>query len=181
MREGFRCAVVAAVLAIGTITLTSRVGMAQPASPTPSALPTCGAVSAVAPRASPAAASVASTRTEGTILQLVADVPLPGSPSRFDYQSLDETTGRLAIAHMGADQVIVFDTKTRQVIGTIDGVKTPTGVLAVPELGRLFAAAAGSHTVAIIDAARLNVIAQTGQIGFPDGLDYAPTVKQVFV
>jgi DNA-binding beta-propeller fold protein YncE len=115
------------------------------------------------------------------VLQLVADVPLPGSTSRFDYQSFDESTGRLAIAHMGADQVIVFDARTQQVVGTVDGVKTPTGVLVVPDLRRIFAAAAGSHTVAIINADSLDVIAQTGQIGFPDGLAYAPPVKQVFV
>jgi len=180
MRDGLRCVVLAAVLAIVGLTLMFRMGSAQPASPTPAGLPTCGAVSAVEPRASPVAASAASSPAGGTILQLVADVPLPGSPSRFDYQSLDGTTGRLAIAHMGDGHVIVFDTKTRQVVGSV-GVSTPTGVLLVPELGRLFAAAAGSHTVAIIDATSLGLIAQTGQIGFPDGLAYAPAVKQVFV
>src|SRR5215207_2012057 len=99
MRERFRCVIVTAMVAIGSITLTSHIGIAQPASPTPSALPTCGAGSAVSPRASPAATSVASPPTEGPILQLVADVSLPGTASRFDYQSLDETTGRLVIAH----------------------------------------------------------------------------------
>jgi len=82
---------------------------------------------------------------------------------------------------MGADQVVVVDTATQRVVGTISDVKTPTGVLAVPEFRRIFAAAAGSHDVAIIDANSLEVIAHVGQIGFPDGLDYAPTVKQVFV
>jgi len=115
------------------------------------------------------------------VLHPIVDVPLPGAATRFDYQSLDETTGRLVIAHMGADQVVVVDTATRQVVGTIGDVDTPTGVLAVPELGRIFAAAAGSGDIAVIDAERLDVIAHTGQIGFPDGLDYAPAVKQVFV
>jgi YVTN family beta-propeller protein len=115
------------------------------------------------------------------VLQRVTDVPLPGNASRFDYQSFDETTGRLYIAHMGADQVIVFDTRTQQVVATVDGVKTPTGVLAVPELGRVFVAAAGGHDVAVIDAGSLQVIAHVGQLGFPDGLDYVPAVKQVFI
>ena len=115
------------------------------------------------------------------IVQVVADVPLPGSASRFDYQSFDESTGRLVIAHMGADQVVVFDTTAQQIVGTVGDVKTPTGMLAVPELGRIFAAAAGSHDVAVIDAKTLDVITHVGQIGFPDGLDYAPAVKQVFV
>jgi YVTN family beta-propeller protein len=53
--------------------------------------------------------------------------------------------------------------------------------LAVPALGRVFVATAGSHDVSVIDAASLHVIAHAGQIGFPDGLDYAPAAKQVFV
>jgi len=115
------------------------------------------------------------------VLHPIVDVPLPGAATRFDYQSLDETTGRLVIAHMGADQIVVFDTATQQVVGTVGDVTTPTGVLAVPELGRIFAAAAGSGDIAIIDADRLAVIAHVGQIGFPDGLDYVPAVKQLFV
>src|SRR5829696_8213828 len=115
------------------------------------------------------------------VLQPIVDVPLPGSSSRFDYQSLDEASGRLVIAHMGADQVVVVDTTAQQVVGTVSDVKTPTGVLAVPELNRIFVAAAGSGDVAVIDAENLEVVAHTGQIGFPDGLDYAPAVKQVFV
>jgi DNA-binding beta-propeller fold protein YncE len=115
------------------------------------------------------------------VLQPIVDVPLPGPATRFDYQSLDETTGRLVIAHMGADQVVVFDTAAEQVVGTVGDVNTPTGVLAVPELGRIFAAAAGSGDVAVIDAETLSVMAHTGQIGFPDGLDYVSAVKQVFV
>jgi DNA-binding beta-propeller fold protein YncE len=67
------------------------------------------------------------------------------------------------------------------VVGVIDDIATPTGILAVPELGRIFAAAAGSHDIAIIDANSLAVIAHVGQIGFPDGLAYAPQVHQVFI
>jgi YVTN family beta-propeller protein len=141
----------------------------EPASPAPTSEP-----------ASPAG-SVTPVPTGSPVLRPVADVPLPGSASRFDYQSLDETSGRLYVAHMGADQVVVFDTGTQQVVGTVDGVDTPTGVLAVPDLGRVFVAAAGSDDVAVIDAGSLEVVARVGEIGFPDGLDYAPSVKRVFV
>jgi DNA-binding beta-propeller fold protein YncE len=116
-----------------------------------------------------------------SVLAVITDIPLPGSASRFDYQSLDPTTGRLVIAHMGANQVVVVDTATQQLVGTVGDVKTPTGVLAVPELHRIFVAASGSHDVAVIDADHLQVITHVGQIGFPDGLDYAPGVTQVFV
>lgn len=142
----------------------------------------CGAAGTpAAMTTAPIAEAVATPAPPPVVLQPIVDVPLPGSASRFDYQSLDEASGRLVIAHMGADQVVIVDTATQRVVGTVGDVKTPTGVLAVPELGRIFAAAAGSGDVAIIDAERVTVIAHIGQIGFPDGLDYVPAVQQVFV
>ncbi len=184
MREGLRSALPAALLAIIGLILASPARMAQPSTPTtPSGLPTCnGAAPPVAtPDVSPHAAAAQSAPANATTFQLVADVPLSGSASRFDYQSLDDASGRLYIAHMGADQVVVFDTNTQQVAGTVGEVKTPTGVLVVPALGRLFVAAAGSGDVAVVDAESLDIVARTGQIGFPDGLAYAPQAKRVFV
>jgi DNA-binding beta-propeller fold protein YncE len=112
---------------------------------------------------------------------VVADVPLPGGPARVDYQSFDVTTGHLMIAHMGAGQVIVFDTKTRKVIGTVGGLPQVTGVLVVPDHHRIYASVTGNHQVVAIDDQRLTVQARIGNIKFPDGLAYAPTSQQVFV
>jgi DNA-binding beta-propeller fold protein YncE len=114
-------------------------------------------------------------------LKTVTDLPLPGGATRFDYQSLDPTTGRLFIAHMGDGQIVVIDLSTQTVAGTVDDLPTVTGVLAIPELGRVYASVAGSHQVAIVDAGSLNVVARIGAIGFPDGLDYAPNAGRVFV
>jgi len=49
-------------------------------------------------------------------LRIVADVSMPGPAVRFDYQSLDQDQGRLYISHMNADQLVVFDTTTHQVV-----------------------------------------------------------------
>src|SRR3954454_10653170 len=49
-------------------------------------------------------------------LTLVADVPLPGGTGRFDYQSLDQQSGRLYIAHMGPGRLLVFDTRADRVL-----------------------------------------------------------------
>jgi DNA-binding beta-propeller fold protein YncE len=114
-------------------------------------------------------------------LHTVADVPMPGGTGRFDYQSLDDASGRLYVSHMGAGQVIVFDTRSRQVIATIGGLPQVTGVWVVPELHRLYASATGLHRVAIIDTRTLEVIARVGRIRFPDGIAYAPNAKKVFV
>jgi len=115
------------------------------------------------------------------IMRIVADIPLPGSSSRFDYQSLDPTDGRLYIAHMNADQLIVFDTKKRAVVATLDGFNRVRGVLAVPELGRVFASITGDHQVAVVDRSSLKTIAQVGDIKYPDSLAYADSANRVFV
>ena len=54
-------------------------------------------------------------------MKQVAEVALPGPAVRFDYQSLDAKNGRLYLAHMNADQLVVFDTQRRQVIANLDG------------------------------------------------------------
>src|SRR5216683_4018411 len=81
----------------------------------------------------------ASAKPGKPVLRTVMDVPMPGPPVRFDYQSLDPTTGRLYIAHMNADQLVVFDTTSRKVIANLDGFARVHGVWAVPELGRVYA------------------------------------------
>src|SRR6266545_6879757 len=63
-------------------------------------------------------------------LRVITDVSLPGSASRFDYQSLEAASGRLFISHMGAGQLVVFDVRAGKVIGNLDGFPTVTGVLA---------------------------------------------------
>jgi DNA-binding beta-propeller fold protein YncE len=114
-------------------------------------------------------------------LVFVADVPLPGSAVRFDYQSLDVANNRLYIAHMNADQLVVFDTKNRSVIATLAGFPDVHGVIVVPELNRVYASATGDHKVYAVDAETLKIIAKAGPIHYPDGLAYAPGVKRVFV
>jgi DNA-binding beta-propeller fold protein YncE len=111
----------------------------------------------------------------------VADIQLPGSATRFDYQSLDGAGGRLYLAHMGAGQVIAVDTRRHNVLGVVEGLPRVTGVLAVPGLRRLYASPTGIHAVAIIDTKTLKIVGRVGPIGFPDGIAYAPTAQKVFV
>ena len=114
-------------------------------------------------------------------LRIVADIPLPGAAVRFDYQSLDATSGRLYISHMNADQLVVFDTKAREVVASLPGFPRVRGVWAVPELKRVYAAARGSHEVVVVDTETLRTIARVRPIADPDGLAYAPTANRVFV
>lgn len=63
----------------------------------------------------------------------IVDIPLPGSSKRFDYQSLDPTTGRLYISHMYGNRLDVFDTRAQKLLASNDGCPGATGVWAVPE------------------------------------------------
>src|SRR5437868_3975993 len=80
-------------------------------------------------------------------LKLLADVPLSGRATRWDYASLDERSGMLFLAHMGDDVVTVFDTRAQRVVADIPGISNVHGVLAIPELGRVYATATGSNQV----------------------------------
>ena len=128
-----------------------------------------------------AAAAISATDTESTPLTLVRDVPLPGPAVRFDYQSLDVVHSRLYIAHMNANQLVVFDVNQRKVVANLDGFPNVHGVWAVPELNRVYASATGEHKVAIVDMQTLKTIARVGPATYPDGIAYAPGPKRVFV
>lgn len=118
---------------------------------------------------------------KGSILKTVIDIPMPGPAVRFDYQSLDAKNGRLYMAHMNADQLVVFDTQKRQVIANLDGFKRVHGVIAVPETDRVFASATGDHRMVAMDMNTLKIVGSAGPINYPDGLAYSPATKRVFV
>src|SRR5438876_5629552 len=114
-------------------------------------------------------------------LRVVADVPLPGSASRFDYQSLESASGRLFISHMGAGQLVVYDVRAERVVGNLNGFPTVTGVLAVPAEHRAYASATGDHAVVVVDDSTLQIVARVPGPRFPDGIAYAPEERRVFV
>jgi DNA-binding beta-propeller fold protein YncE len=113
-------------------------------------------------------------------LQTVARVPLSGPAVRFDYTSIDESTNRLWVAHMDADQLLAVDLRTRRVVKTIaaPGVH---GVIAVPALGRVYASATNARQVLTIDARSGKVLARAPAGQYPDGLAYDPVQRHVFV
>src|SRR5712691_6547623 len=114
-------------------------------------------------------------------LQKLADYPLPGDASRYDYLSFDPTSNRMYIAHLGQGVIHVFDTQTKQLVGTVEGVPGVHGVLVVPELGLVYATATDENTVKVIDPQSVSVIATIAGGNYPDGLAYAPTVGKVYV
>jgi DNA-binding beta-propeller fold protein YncE len=114
-------------------------------------------------------------------LTIVADVPLPGAAKRFDYQSLDTTTGRLYISHMRGDRLDVFDTRAGKLVASLEGFPGATGVLAVPSLHHVYLSVTGRHEVAVLDDRSLEVLARIAGADFPDGIAYAPGERRIFV
>ncbi len=114
-------------------------------------------------------------------LTTVADVPLPGNSTRWDYASLDAKRHHLFLAHLGDSAVVVFDTAQRKVIATIPDVSHVHGVLYVPQLDRVYASATGTNEVVAIDANTFKIVARTPGGDYPDGMAYAPGVHKLYV
>lgn len=129
-----------------------------------------------------AAAAGAPKQAPGTLgMNLVADYPLPGRSTRWDYMSFDSLRSRLFIAHLGDSAIVVFDTKARKVIGTIPDIGEVHGTLAVPDEGRVYATATKTDEVVAIDSSTLKVIARIPTGKQPDGLAYAPEAHKLYV
>lgn len=111
----------------------------------------------------------------------VADVPLSGHATRWDYASLDPQRHHLFLAHLGDGAVVVFDTAQRKVIATIPDVSHVHGVLYVPQLDRVYASATGTNEVVAIDPRTFKIVARTPGGDYPDGMAYAPDVHKLYV
>lgn len=114
-------------------------------------------------------------------MRVLADVPLNGGTTRFDYQSFDSDSGRLYIAHLGSDLITVFDVNKQAVVGDVKDLKRVHGVLAVPELHRVYASATGTNELAVIDDQSLSIVARVPAGDYPDGIAYAPKVNKIYV
>lgn len=125
--------------------------------------------------------SQAGSATRQLPLTTVAEVPLSGNATRWDYASLDPQRHHLFLAHLGDSAVVVFDTAQRKVIATIPDVSHVHGVLYVPQRDRVYASATGTNEVVAIDARTFKVIARMPGGDYPDGMAYAPGVRKLYV
>lgn len=114
-------------------------------------------------------------------LKTVANIPLPGGTTRFDYQSLDPSAGRLYLSHMGDGTVVVFDTKTDKVLANVPGFPVVTGVLVVPALKSVYASVTRNHEIGVLDTEKLVISKRIKDGKFPDGLAYSPETHKLFV
>lgn len=123
----------------------------------------------------------ASAAASSSLVRDFTDIPLPGAPVRFDYQSMDAKSGLLYISHMGDNHVVIFNVHTDKVVANIPDCPGSTGVLYLPQYNRIISSASAAHEVVIIDASTRKIIATVGGIRFPDGIAYAPKEHRLFV
>lgn len=114
-------------------------------------------------------------------LTLLADVPLPGRATRFDYQAVDATHRRLYIAHLGDSAVVVFDLDGQRVVHEITGLPGVHGVAVAPEQHLLLATTTADKALALVDDLTFEVRARVPAGEYPNGLAYDPTSARVLV
>jgi DNA-binding beta-propeller fold protein YncE len=127
-------------------------------------------------------ASTSETPASGALpLKVLTDIPLTGGTTRLDYQSLDSVSGRLYIAHLGSDLMTVFDVNKQSIVGDVKDLKHVHGVLAVPELHRVYASATGTNELAVIDDQTLQIVTRAPAGDYPDGIAYAAKENKIYV
>ncbi len=123
----------------------------------------------------------AAALTANLPLRTLTDVTLTGGATRLDYQSLDSDNGRLYIAHLGSDLMTVFDVSKQTIVGDVKDLKRVHGVLAVPELHRVYASATGTNELAVVDDQTLQIVARVPAGDYPDGVAYASKANKIYV
>lgn len=116
----------------------------------------------------------------GLPLVLVADVDLPGKPNRFDYQDIDAVRGHLIVAHMNDASVLIVDLKDGAVLKLLPNIATARGVVAAPDVGRIFVTSSPNQLV-VIDNTSLTEVSRASTGRSPDGVGWDSVHKVVAV
>lgn len=140
-----------------------------------------GAIAAVVAAMSLIASPLAARGSELPLRQVGADIPLPGKANRFDYASVDPRCRLLFLAHLGSGMVTAVDLRTNRVVANVLDVPSVHGVLAIPELGEVFASATGRNRLDVISEETCRVIARAPAGTYPDGMAYAPDSRELFI
>jgi len=136
-----------------------------------------------------ATAVLAAAAGERTLpLRYLLDIPVKpagaefaGRTPRMDYETIDPGRRMLYLAYLGANEVVAFDLETNKVVAHVQGLDGVHGMLAIPELHRVYASATGSNQVAAIDENSLKVTARADGGDYPDGMAYDEGDQKVFV
>jgi hypothetical protein len=110
----------------------------------------------------------------------VAERELPGRPTRFDYQDIDASRGRLVLSHMNDGEVLFVRLGDGAVLARLVDIPLARGVAVAGELGRVFVTSS-PHTLVVIDAQSMTEMARTATGKGPDGVAWDATDQIVGV
>jgi YVTN family beta-propeller protein len=99
-------------------------------------------------------------------------------PPRWDYLSFDASSKLLYISHL--DQVDVYDTVGRTVVGKVTGIHGVHGVALAPELDRGYTSNGRDGSVSVFALSSRQVLATVIAGKNPDAIVYDPASKRVF-
>jgi DNA-binding beta-propeller fold protein YncE len=112
-------------------------------------------------------------------LTVVKDIPIGPPTRRFDYASLDPAAG--LFADLAGSRVVAFDVRAGRLVQAVPGVASVHGILAVPELGRVYASATGARELVAIDEKSLAITARSPAGRYPDGVAWDPRERKLYV
>jgi DNA-binding beta-propeller fold protein YncE len=114
-------------------------------------------------------------------VQKIADIPLSGSPNRFDYPYLDPKTRLLYLTHSASNTLIIFDTRSRKIVAQVPRISDVHAVAVASDLGRVFATSANANQVLMLNEHNHVILASIPVGTSPDGLVYDQVDHKVFV
>lgn len=109
--------------------------------------------------------------------RLLEEIPI-GTEGGWDYASVDSAAKRLYVSH--ATNVVVIDTASNGVVGTIAPTPGVHGIAVAPELGRGFISNGRENTAAVFDLKSLKILSRVDTGGNPDAILFEPGHKKVY-
>ncbi len=134
----------------------------------------------IAAGALPVGALEAATPPAANSYHMIAQYPIGGNDTGYDYLRVDAPTRRVFVAH--ANRVEVLDVDTGAKLGEITGMHGVHGIELIPELGKGYTSNGLDRTVTVFDRDTLQtrrLIRYTGVK--PDAIQYDPDTRRLFV
>ena len=111
---------------------------------------------------------------------MIAQYPIGGNDTGYDYLRVDAATHRVFVAH--ANRVEVLNIDTGQKLGEITGMHGVHGIELIPALGKGYTSNGLDRTVTVFDRNTLQIRKLIRYTGVkPDAIQYDPDSRRLFV
>jgi hypothetical protein len=118
---------------------------------------------------------------ETAMFNLVQTIPLPGVKGRFDHFAIDAKGQRLFVAALGNNTLEVLDVANFKRLHTIPELRKPTGLVYLPDPGRLYVANGDDGTFRSYDSKTYAPVASLGSLDDADNVRFDSAAKLIYV